>query len=321
MNKIILTIGSKTDPHIEIVKNKAEEKGATFLIIDPFSSDLDSHISISINNNSSVRLLGKEFNIQGSEVTAVWWRLKPCSNSNISLEQLQTELFIQREWLHLLEPLEELLSSSTLIWMNRRSIDRKITHKPTQLYLAYKFGLEVPISLVTNDSNQIDHFLSQFQDEGIYKPLTWFFDPPNKLLFTNKISREKIKEKQNSITIAPGIYQPLIQKLYELRVTIVGSDVHCVKIESQSNPKSSLDWRREQLEINYFLHKLPAEIESKLISFHQSLGLVYGAYDFIVTPHLEHIFLEVNPVGQWLWIEEKTEIRISDSIVKTLMGE
>jgi hypothetical protein len=36
----------------------------------------------------------------------------------------------------------------------------------------------------------------------------------------------------------------------------------------------------------------------------RSYGLNYGAIDLIVTPRGEHVFLENNPVGQFLFIEE-----------------
>jgi glutathione synthase/RimK-type ligase-like ATP-grasp enzyme len=102
---------------------------------------------------------------------------------------------------------------------------------------------------------------------------------------------------------------------------VVGRDVHCIRIDSQATARTALDWRTDQLGLAYHVEQLPSAIEDMLLAFHQTLGLVYGAYDFIVTPDEQYVFLEVNPVGQWLWLEEITGIPISDSIARYLLGE
>jgi glutathione synthase/RimK-type ligase-like ATP-grasp enzyme len=51
------------------------------------------------------------------------------------------------------------------------------------------------------------------------------------------------------------------------------------------------------------------------------LGLEFGALDFIVTETGVWYFLEVNPSGQWLWIEDLTGLPIADSIAYWLQTE
>ena len=51
----------------------------------------------------------------------------------------------------------------------------------------------------------------------------------------------------------------------------------------------------------------------------RGLSLTYGALDFIVTPDGEHVFLEINPSGQWGWIEEATGLAITNTIVDLLV--
>jgi glutathione synthase/RimK-type ligase-like ATP-grasp enzyme len=48
------------------------------------------------------------------------------------------------------------------------------------------------------------------------------------------------------------------------------------------------------------------------------LGLSYGAIDMIVTPEGEFIFLEVNPHGAWLWIENEIGTPIAASLAESL---
>jgi D-alanine-D-alanine ligase-like ATP-grasp enzyme len=65
---------------------------------------------------------------------------------------------------------------------------------------------------------------------------------------------------------------------------------------------------------------LPKGIERKLINLHQKFEIFFGAYDFIVDPKGEYFFLEVNPSGQWLWMEEKLNLTISESVAEALMN-
>src|SRR6266851_4864116 len=43
-----------------------------------------------------------------------------------------------------------------------------------------------------------------------------------------------------------------------------------------------------------------------------------GALDFLVTPEGKWVFLEINPNGQWAWIEEETGLPIAAAIADAL---
>jgi glutathione synthase/RimK-type ligase-like ATP-grasp enzyme len=51
------------------------------------------------------------------------------------------------------------------------------------------------------------------------------------------------------------------------------------------------------------------------------LNLRFGAIDFILDESGEYVFLEINPNGQWAWIERKTGYKISSEIVNLLVNE
>jgi hypothetical protein len=48
--------------------------------------------------------------------------------------------------------------------------------------------------------------------------------------------------------------------------------------------------------------------------------LNYGAVDLIVTPDGRHVFLEVNPVGEFFWLEQYPGLPVSDAIADVLLG-
>lgn len=66
-------------------------------------------------------------------------------------------------------------------------------------------------------------------------------------------------------------------------------------------------------------HALPDKTSGKLLSLMEHLGLVFGCIDMILTPEDEYIFLEVNPAGQWGWIEKLTGMPITDALTDMLI--
>ena len=62
-------------------------------------------------------------------------------------------------------------------------------------------------------------------------------------------------------------------------------------------------------------------METKLLHLMDRLDLNYGAIDIIVTPDGRHVFLEINPVGEFFWLELRPGFAISDAIADVLLGK
>ena len=64
--------------------------------------------------------------------------------------------------------------------------------------------------------------------------------------------------------------------------------------------------------------ELPGELQRSLLELMSRLSLTYGAIDLVLTPDGRYVFLEINPNGQWLWIDEMLSLGISHSIAEWL---
>ena len=62
-------------------------------------------------------------------------------------------------------------------------------------------------------------------------------------------------------------------------------------------------------------------IEAKVGELMRRMNLCFGSLDFIVTPEGEHVFLEVNPVGQFGWIADQTGLPIHERLAELLIHE
>jgi glutathione synthase/RimK-type ligase-like ATP-grasp enzyme len=306
----VLVIGLESDPHIAAVLDVCRLNGAECLCLSK-----DSYLSLEFPID--VRSPLANITSSWTNPSAVWWRLKRGFFARLG-EADATNQFIRREWSHALESFEAIFGSAK--WVNPRGADRFMGSKPQQLWLAKKCGLKIPETLITNDPQRALEFISeQPNKKAIFKIFSWMDEPTNHVIFANVVDRDIVCEYADNIRRTPGIFQQLIPKAHELRITVVETNIFAVRIDSQTRSDTEIDWRRNQDDVPYSIEsKLPDKFVDRLLDFHSESGLVFGAYDIIVTPEGEYLFLEVNPTGQWLWLEQLTGIPISAAVASAL---
>lgn len=180
--------------------------------------------------------------------------------------------------------------------------------KAVQQVIASDVGLRMPRTLLTNDPVQAKAFLDTCDRGAIAKMLAnWaYFDEAGRehVVMTTRVD-ERTLNNLDGLNYAPLQFQEYIDKAYELRVTVMGSRVFCARINSQQIAGAETDWRAKGKESLYdwVEETLPPDVERRLLALLDRTGLQYSAVDFIVTPDGEHVFLEANAVGEWMWLE------------------
>ena len=139
--------------------------------------------------------------------------------------------------------------------------------------------------------------------------------------YTTKIEAQQLDSLDDAAN-SPTIFQELLRKQYDVRVTVVGRQIFSAAIDSQTDPQAAIDWRRTS---NPLLpHKrleLPTSLQAQILRFMDALSLQYGALDFVLTPDNRFIFLEINPNGQWLWLDDMLGLGIAAEIARWLAGK
>jgi glutathione synthase/RimK-type ligase-like ATP-grasp enzyme len=214
--------------------------------------------------------------------------------------------------------LDALMTVMGVRWINHPHCHARANAKAAQLYMARQVGLEIPPTVITNDAEEARRFARQWNKQIVYKAHSQSFNlEPGKVLYTGIISDSEIKDL-DLIEISPGIFQKYVSKAYEVRVTVVGSRIFAGKINSQASAETAIDWRRRPYDIEEKPIRLPADVEAKLLALMNAFGLYFGAFDLIVTPEGNHVFLEVNPAGQYLWVEAVTKLPITAALAEKL---
>lgn len=209
------------------------------------------------------------------------------------------------------------------VWLIRHTENKQV-----QLKAAVEAGLSIPKTLFSNSPDEVRNFYKACNGQMIAKMQSSFAinrDGKEHVVFTNVITDEDMQDI-DALTSCPMIFQENIAKKLELRCTVVGSQVFSSAVDSQASGKSDEDWRKdgEALASKWTPYQLPAALEQKLLAMMDALGLNYGAADFILTPDEEFVFLEVNPAGEYFWLDKamlgQNGHPIAEALADVLLG-
>ncbi|WP_428266538.1 hypothetical protein [Haliangium sp.] len=194
-------------------------------------------------------------------------------------------------------------------WVNDDRAVRR-NSKLVQHHATLAVGLQAPDTVYTNDPAEIRDFLRRHGGKAVYKPLIsrcwWSGGGTYRATYTSIVHEGNLVADE-LLQAVPSIYQALVPKAYELRVTVMGHHVVATRIRSQETQTGKLDWRKAYHELVMEPYELPRSLAARCIALLDALGLVFGCFDFVVTPDGEYVFLEVNQAGQFLFIEEATD--------------
>lgn len=199
------------------------------------------------------------------------------------------------------------------LWVNHPWRNSAADYKPAQLALAQQLGLAVPPTLVTNDPDDAREFISAYGDV-IYKTLRWTPYVRSGVPVTGWAEPVTAAEIDASVRVAPHLFQARIDKVADLRVLVVGRRVFAVRITS-----GLLDWRRDYDALVYDVAHLPDRVNTALLTYLDRLGLVSGSFDLALDRAGDYWWLELNPNGQWGWLETKTGLPMSAAFADLLV--
>lgn len=317
----VLVITNKSDLTADFIIKKLKEKKIPFYRFN--TEELTKSLSLTLNfSENSYYIFDSIANTQINlkEFTSVYFR-RPELPFILSEGLTEGEVtFIKNEILYTLEGVYKILKDA--YWISPVYAIREAENKIHQLIIAKSLGFKLPESIITNSLEKAQKFFVNNQNDCIIKPIkSGLIEDKNdsKVVFTNNI--KSLPDEKLRIEQCPSFFQEHIRKEADIRVTVVGSKIFATSISSQKNEITKTDWRRGEIPLDHVKIKLPLDIEIKCIQLLKYLNLRFGAIDFVKDENGNFIFLEINPNGQWAWIERQTGHEISDEIVNLLINE
>jgi glutathione synthase/RimK-type ligase-like ATP-grasp enzyme len=310
---MILVISSDQDLHAKTVLEGLARGGAQATLLDlskfPQRLQLSSSYPHSAGHDHHIREGSSDLAL--ADFRVAWWRRPQPFRLDPLITSPAYQAFAHNES-H--EAFWGLCLALDVFWVNHPIRDQEAAHKVYQLKVAREVGLEIPVTLVTNDPDEARAFVQTHGPEAtVYKA----FSATEQHWRESRLLKPEETQLLDNVRFAPVIFQEYIPARFDLRVTIVGKNIFAAAIYSQET-SYRVDFRMEFDRSRVESFELPGEIVEPLYALMDRLGLVYGAIDMRLTPDGRFVFLEINPAGQWLFIENRTKQPITDAFIRLL---
>jgi glutathione synthase/RimK-type ligase-like ATP-grasp enzyme len=311
---MILIISADEDIHAQAVMRELAQRGhyaARMLNLSEFPMRMAMNMRLDNNGRQDFELRFPDRTaVRMDEVTSVWWRRPQPFGIPPEVRDPAVRHFAISE---AATAFQGMWQSSRALWVNNIMRDAAAAHKPWQLTVAKSLGLRVPETLITNDPQEARQFWAALPREVVYKPFTASLRSWRETRLLQP-EEEKLVE---SVRLAPVIFQKYVPGR-DLRITAIGDRLFPAEADAQSG-EYEVDVRLNA-GLPYRSHTLPAEIGEKLLRLMRALGLEYGAIDMRLSPEGEYVFFEVNPAGQFLYVEMATGMKIAAALAEHLIG-
>lgn len=316
----VLIFTNKRDLTVDYVVRVLKIRGAEFIRINTEEAPKFLSVSHSINNSNDVRskFFYKKKEIHFNDISGIYFRRPGIPEPSDKISDEGVLEYCKEEWLFLLKYFYELIPDK---WLNHPLSIYQAENKPKQLLAAKKLGFLLPNTLITNRANDAINFIES-HEHVIAKPLKTSLLKINNeshVIFTSRLNKAADLNKE-AFELSPSLLQEEILKGFDLRVTVIGEKLFSVKINSQVHSETQVDWRcGSMLDLDHTIHHLPPDLELKCIKLIKEFGLKFGALDFVIGLDGNYYFLELNPNGQWAWIQEKTGLALAEEIANNLL--
>jgi hypothetical protein len=305
---VILVVSFPDNPHVQAVLDHLARPVEVFDVADfPARSTID----VGFGGADHLVLTGPSRRpVHASEVGAVWYRRERPLGLDPSLTDTTARLFA---WSESTEALTGFWRSLECFWMNPAAGDEAAQRKIRQLQVAREVGLEVPETLITNDPHLAQAFVEKHLAAGVIrKAFRNIAEAPRS---TERVTVADL-HRMDAVRLAPVTFQAFVPADLDLRVIVVEDEIFAAAIRSA--PEFQTDYRMGIGSAEFSACTLPDPVAAALLELHRRLGIVYGASDFRVTPEGQHVFLEVNPAGEYLFATERTGQPVPQAIAAAL---
>lgn len=310
---MILIITNTNDYTSDYLITKLIDRGERYLRIN---SETITHSNITYLNDSlkiSCKLKKKTHEYDITNINSVWFRrlIRPEINQRIAKEYNNFCYDETRAFL------EGLFFSIKAKWINPVHNVLIAERKALQLTIARDLGLLIPDTIISNDADELRSF-TESHERIICKPIhSGLIKTTDETysIHTTEVHKHSFYNNK-SLDLCPTLVQHLIEKKADLRLTIVGDSAFPVEITTPGI--QALDWRKHHRHLSHKLVDIDNDTLSKCKMMLKKLGLIYGAFDFGITTDNELVFFEINPTGEWVWLESTLNLDISSAIIDNL---
>ena len=313
---MILVVSADKDVHAQALMSRLSDRGGECRLLDLSLYPVRSTLTIDFDARES-RGISQWCSDVGlvdfGACRVIWWRRPQPFAIDPAISDAESRNFAIVEAHSAFSGLWLTLDT---FWINHPSRDEEAARKVYQLNLARQVGLRIPETRITNNVEEARSFVSR---HGASRTVYKAFAGTEAAWRETRVMRPGEIEQIEDVRFAPVIFQEYIPAGVDLRITVVGERLFPAAIYS-GGTEYEVDFRMVMSSAEFEEVMLPHEVAESLLALMQRLGLVYGAIDMRRTPEGEYVFLEINPAGQWLFVEERTGQQITEALADLMLA-
>ena len=325
MSPVVLLLSIDRDVHLDPVVDELRDLGASFVRLNTNDFPVVWQVRVDESSSGARRVFSNTengFELDWANIGAVWYRRPSVPGTLHPAVRPEEADFVARESHALVQYLTAALPPERVRWVSWPSHTRRANSKLVQFDAARAVNLRIPATVITNSPAEARRFVSTTDGEGfLVKRLSGTSRVQGRVsFFSARIDQADLMERLDSVALCPTMIQEYVPKRWEYRITVIGHSVFTCRIESQADSRARTDWRAvPPNDLKHTMVRVP-DLEDRVLSIVTSLGLNFAAVDVVETPAGEHVFLEVNPNGQWVWIEDQTGAPMCAAMAALLSG-
>ncbi|MGA4803246.1 ATP-grasp domain-containing protein [Streptomyces lavendulocolor] len=307
---MILTISLQDDIHALAVQNEARKRGyRDFHIIECDQLSGQQGLSWSSHGDSPTTLRASDGRlVRLEDASVIWWRRVRAAQKDAESRVSTSERnLVNNDCRGALTGI--LCTEFAGEWVSHPEATDRASDKLYQMAVAQRAGFRVPRTLVTQSRDEVVSFLRHV-GRMIVKPVVGTSGP---LIFTQYLD-DPASISAASYAACPAIYQEYVEGNEHIRLNVFGDRMYAALLRTEK-----LDWRAD-LTIPISWWEVPEETARKARSTLRALGLRMGAIDLKLTPDGEPVWLEVNPQGQFLFLEPLLNIPLAGYFLDFLLS-
>lgn len=318
--KKILVLTNPSDAHSDAVIHFLYKLGGEVVRWHAGEVNTDTAINLT-ERHLNVAVISSDRQFSGEEVTSCWYRRPDPVHTDPQSGHIVDMHLTTQEANAVLWGIYGRLRSS--VWYSHPYFIRMAAWKLYQLDVAHHIGFTIPRYVVSNRASVLSSFIESHK-YLVLKPIdekttTFEVDGQPMNLYVKKFERDDLRGLCTSNPISPCFVQEYIIRAYDVRITVIGREIYCVRILQPPGGEELSDWRKHTLELEHEVIACPKNIEEGVLRYNAMMGLNFSAFDFVVGKDGCWYFLECNPNGQWLWIEIKTGLNLAEVFAEHLM--
>jgi len=307
---MIAILANPADAHARCVAHDLGTSGHRVAFADTTWLGRGAHLTFVTGPAALRRWVGSDGTvIDLEEASAVWHRRYYYPDPPREVRNPDVRRFTALEWSDLVSGL---FASIPATFVNEPERQRAAV-KPAQLHVAQREGLRIPETLVTSERAHAEAFIERHRGRVIHKALRAM---ESRVVYT-KPWEDSDAAHLGDLALAPAIFQEMIASRREVRATIVGERIFAAEFMI----RDGLVDARLDVGVTLTPHRLPDDVERRLIALMRRLGLLLATVDLKITADGEYVFLELNPQGQFLYVERLAGLPICRAVAELLASQ